>query len=259
MSDSASPSTNDATGRSPWTARQKIAAWGGVVVGLLVAVAVAVWQVPPGAATVERTVITTLQEETPASFLVTGQLDITVEQTVQRTASVAPWFFNAVRAWAPSFDWDQGTTQATVRVPGTVSYGFNVQQLSADMIDVAPDGRIVVELPPLTVHAVEPHLGQMKMRTTATGWMQLASTAATDSVKARALRTLQPAFEKQARRHLQQATQPRINTAQAVQQMLTPALRAAGIDTPTFRFQIRNDLTLHAPETPSDSSLHPTP
>jgi len=52
------------------------------------------------------------------------------------------------------------------------------------------------------------------------------------------------AFRTQAERHLQSATQPRVNTARALKAMLTPPLRAAGVDDPRFRMRVGKQLTL---------------
>src|SRR5690606_6574394 len=62
---------------------------------------------------VRELVHTTIQREAGASFLVTGYLDVVATATVENRQVLLPGML----------DLSLGTTRATVRVPGMVSYG----------------------------------------------------------------------------------------------------------------------------------------
>jgi hypothetical protein len=215
-----------------------------VLGGLAAAGVWAWWASGPPEATVRRAVVTTLQAEAPASFLVTGTVTITAEVTIRRTESVWPTFFGWVRRVNPDFPaFDQGTATATVRAPGRVSYGFDVRRLGADSIAV--DGQTVaVTLPPLRVHSVEPDLAELEVKTGTTGWMQLVTSEAEAVARRDALAGLSDALRRQAEQHLADATQPRVNTARALDALLTPPLEAAGLDDPQLRFRLGSGLVL---------------
>ena len=222
-------------------------AWLGalLVLGGLAAAGVwAWWASGPSEATVHRTVVTTLQAEAPASFLVTGTVTLTAEVTIRRTESMWPAFFGWVRRADPSFPGiDQGTATATVRAPGRVSYGFDVRRLGADSIAV--DGRqVTVALPPLRVYSVEPDLAELEVKTGTTGWMQLVTSEAEATARRDALAGLSAAMRRQAEQHLADATQPRVNTARALDALLTPPLEAAGVTDPQLRFRLGRGLVL---------------
>jgi hypothetical protein len=131
---------------------------------------------------------------------------------------------------------DLGTTSANVRVPGRVSYGFDVGSLKPEMIRVLDDGVIEVDVPEPVVYSVEPNLAQMEIETQR-GWARL-SASTTDQVRDRAMSLVQGSLEEQGRRHIQSSTQPRVNTADALDAMLRPVLVAAGIENPELRFRV---------------------
>lgn len=181
---------------------------------------------------VRQTVITTLQAETPASFLVTGVLDITATTTVENTRYLFPDLLRL----------DMGTTRARVRLPGRVAYGFDVSVLRPEDIMLGEDGVIEVALPDLSVFSVEPELEAMEIETDV-GWARTHARSGQQTTQ-RAMQVAQRALRAQAEKHLQNTTQPRINTAEALQRMLTPALQAAGIDEPRFRFRVGPHLVM---------------
>lgn len=226
----------------------------GIAAVIFVVMAVALlWLLRPrfDAATVQRTVVTTIQREAPASFYVTGTLDITVTQEVTRTEQLFPTLFALLREAQPSWPGlNQGTARATVRVPGRVSYGFNVSQLSAEQIQVASGGRVTVTLPPLEVYAAEPYLRQLEVRTETAGWMRLFGSQAS-AAEREALAGVRQALREQGQAHIDAGTQPRVNTAKALEKLLRPALEVAGIPNPQFRFEIGDELILQP--SPSES------
>ena len=227
------------------TATMRAAIGGGVIVGLLL-VGVLLWERGPSDATVQKTVLTTIQDEAPASFLVTGTLDIRVTVRVDSARYLTPsWLTYLLRQTQPSaLPLLQGGSETRVRVPGTVSYGFDVQTLDASMIAVEDKGPVGVALPPLTVHSVEPDLGQLEVRSQARGWTRVLPSDMTEAVRRQALGTVTAAFREQAERRLASATQPRVNTARALEKMLRPALQAAGVKAPQFRIRVGDKLVL---------------
>lgn len=180
---------------------------------------------------VRDALFTAIQRESPEAFLVTGRLDLTATTRVQNTKVLLPGLL----------DLDLGTNRATVRVPGRVSYGFHVDSLRPDMVQMLEDGSIEVELPPLSIYSVEPQLSRLEVET-ARGWARLGSEE--EAVEQRALEIVERAMRRQAQAHLGSSHQPRINTARALEAVLTPALRGLGMDTPRFRFRIDQDLVV---------------
>ncbi len=224
----------------------------GILIGLLVAAGVALWwQQGPSEEKVRRTVITTVQEEAPASFLVTGTLDVSVSVRLDSSEYLTPdWLTYVVSVSQPSaLPLLQGTSRIEVQVPGRVSYGFDVRSLSPEMIAVEEDDVIAVDLPELSVHSVETDLDRLRVRTQAEGWMRVFPSEIHDQVRTEALENVQNAFRQQAQRHLKSATQPRVNTARALESMLTPPLQAAGVENPRFRIRVGDRLSLTPNET----------
>lgn len=173
-----------------------------------------------------------LQRESPRSFLVTGALEITATARVENTMRLLPGLLSL----------SLGTTSAHVRVPGRVSYGFDVRSLHPGLIDVTGD-LIHVTIPELTVYSVEPNLADMEVETER-GWLRVGATTA--AVEKRALEIAQGALEAQGELHLARSAQPRLHTAEALERMLTPVVQAAGIPSPRFRFLIADGLILEA-------------
>ncbi len=226
---------------------RRIGAIGGATALVFVALALALlWLLRPryDAAEVQRTVITTIQREAPASFYVTGTLDIIVTEEVERTEQLFPTLFALLREAQPSWPGiNQATARAIVRVPGRVSYGFDVSQLSPEQIRVQPDGLVEVSLPALDVYSAEPYLRQLEVKTEATGWMQLFGSQE-KAAEREALGGVRDALRRQGQTRLNTATQPRVNTAQALEKLLRPVLVAAGTPNPRFRFEIGNELVM---------------
>jgi hypothetical protein len=195
---------------------------------LIGAIGLLLWAARPRLSETEvRDVIySTIQRESPASFLITGALEVTATTRVENTRTLLPGVVGL----------DLGTTSATVRVPGRVSYGFDVRAFTADMIRVFPGDTIEVTVPEPTVYSVEPNLEQMEVETQR-GWLRLSQTT-TDQVRGRAIQLVQQTMRVQGEAHLLGSSQPRINTADALYEMLRPALVAAGIEDPVIRFRI---------------------
>lgn len=226
---------------------RRISAIGGTVAIVFVVMALALlWLLRPryDAAEVQRTVITTIQREAPASFYVTGTLDITVTEEVERTEQLFPTLFALLREAQPSWPGlNQATARATVRVPGRVSYGFDVSQLSPEQIRVRSDGLVEVSLPALEVYSAEPYLRQLEVKTEVTGWMQLFGSQE-KAAEREALSGVRDALRRQGRTRIDTATQPRVNTAKALEKLLRPVLVAAGVPNPRFRFEIGDELVM---------------
>jgi hypothetical protein len=228
------------------TGQQRLAILGGIVGGVVVAIILIWWLGGPSQATVQRTVVTTVQQETPASTLITGQLSMSTTVEVDSTSSLTPtWLTSVIRTAQPQLiPLTLGTASAQIRVPGTVSYGFDVRNLTSDMIRLVDDDLVEVRLPELNVQSVEPDLRRIEMQTASSGWMKMFTGDMEEEVRRNALSQVQEAFRTQAEARLNSTNQPGINTARALQAMLTPPLRAAGLDRPQFRFRIREDLVL---------------
>lgn len=209
-----------------------------VVLLLALGVAVGLWWKAPGLTEeeVQRAVVTTIQREVPASFFVTGVIEATATTTVRNTKYLLPDLLGL----------NLGTTQATVRMPGRISYGFDAAVLRPEMIRLGDDDVVEVTLPELRIHAVEPDLSAMEVQTTV-GWARLHSSSG-QRVEQQAMEHVQRGLRRQGQDHLQRSTQPRLNTARALEKLLTPVLQAAGMAEPRFRFQIGPHLVL----TPGD-------
>ena len=229
---------------------------------LLLATGALVWvlrQPSPGA--VRTTVITTIQEEAPASFLVTGTLEITTEVRIDSSVYLTPdWLTRMLQASQPGLlSWMEGTAHTTIRVPGRVSYGMEAALLTEDMVDVRRDGSVWLTLPPLAVHSVEPDLSRLEVQMGADGWLRLAPSDAHDAVRQSALAAVDDAFRQQARAHIDSATQPRIHTADALATLLRPALAAAGVAPDAFHVRINDRLTYTASPSADDAGRLPLP
>lgn len=218
---------------------------GGAVAVLLLAGGLWLWGDGPSDAMVRRTVLTTIQDEAPASFLVTGTLEVSVTVRVDSAQYLTPaWLTYLLQQTQPSaLPLIQGGAQTRVRVPGTVSYGFDVRALTPDMISVEEE-RVGVTLPSLSVHSVEPDLTRLEVQSQESGWMRVLPSDMPAAVRTQALGAVRDAFREQTERRIAKATQPRVNTARALESLLRPALQATGIESPQFRMQVGDDLVL---------------
>lgn len=230
------------------SARTRTAIGVGVVTGVLIAVSVLLWwRQSPSEATVRRTVITTVQEETPASFLVTGTLDVTVTVRVDSSQFLTPgWLTGLLLQTQPSvLSMLEGRSATRVRVPGRVSYGVEVEKLTPSMIHLSDRNVVGVDLPELAIHSVEPNLTRLEVSTSTEGWMRVLSSGMNEEVRRSALAGVEGAFREQAQRRIDTAMQPRINTARALETMLRAPLQAAGVQSPQFRIQVGDRLVFH--------------
>jgi hypothetical protein len=135
-----------------------------------------------------------------------------------------------------------GTTRATVRLPGSVAYGFDVSALAPANVTFRDDGVIEVTLPDLRVFSVEPDLSAMEIQTDV-GWARTHAGSGQTATRA-AIILAQDVLRQQAESHLSTSNQPRINTATALQDLLTPVLQSAGLDDPQFSFRIGPHLVM---------------
>ena len=169
-----------------------------------------------------RAVITTLQRESPEQFLVTGRLDVTARVQVTSTRVFLPGVL----------DFEIGSATATVRAPGRISYGFDVSSLTEEHIIIRDDGLVEVVLPELTIYAVDPDLSRLEIESSS-GWFQPRD--AERRLTQEAVNRLRDGLEAQGEAHLHDSIQPRVNTTRAIQALLEPVLRAAGVDDPKVR------------------------
>jgi hypothetical protein len=227
--------------------RRRLGFGAGLLVGLVLAVGLVVWWTQgPSQSSVRRTVLTTIQEESPASFLVTGTLRMSTTVRIDSTQYLTPeWVTFVLAQTQPSLlPFLEGSSEAQIRVPGRVSYGFEVDELRAEMITIEENDVVVVDLPELSIHSIEPELANLQVRTRQKGWMRVFPSEVSQNVRSRALGEVRATFRAQAESRLQAATQPRVNTARALKKMLTPPLRASGLDRPRFRIRVGDQLTL---------------
>jgi hypothetical protein len=222
-------------------ARERGSGWIVVVLILLLAGSGALlwsrWQPPRLSEQEVREVVhTTIQREAGASFYVTGFIEVLATTTVDDTRILLPRML----------DIPLGTTRAVVRVPGRVSYGFDAANLEPEMIQVR-DNEIEVRIPDLAIYSAEADLARLEVQTDV-GWMRFRSSA--QDAQNRALRQVNEALRRQGEAHLAGSTQPRVNTARALETLLTPVLQAAGLADPRLRFRIGGDLILEPGRSP---------
>ena len=153
------------------------AIWGSsaVVVAALSVTFLAIWLLRPRIEerVIRRSVISTIQSEAPASFYVTGVLQLVATSEVEDTRVLLPDLLPL----------NLGTTRATVRLPGSVSYGFDVSYLRPDHVQVNDDGTVNVTLPDLQVFSVEPNLNAMEIQTDV-GWARTHAGSGQDATQA---------------------------------------------------------------------------
>lgn len=211
-----------------------------LVLVLVVGIAVVLWLGRPRFSTerVRDAVVTTIQAEAPASDLVTGRVSLSARREIHDLGR-----FSWLPAWLDLPGVNFLDAEAHVAVQGEALYGFDVRALSAEMIEVHPDGLVEVTLPPLRVVAVEVDLARMQMESKE----GVFRSGAGRQLEREALADLQDVLREQAERHLDTSVQPGVHTAQALQAMLTPPLQAAGLEHPRFRFRVAPDLVLSPP------------
>ncbi|MEM6645519.1 MAG: DUF4230 domain-containing protein [Bacteroidota bacterium] len=178
---------------------------------------------------VQTSILTTLERETPEAFFITGSVTIKAEAEVSNTR----WLFPIL---TPPLS--LGTTTATVRLPGRISYGFDVRTLTAEHIRVAEDGVVDVALPELTIYSVEPNLEAVEVRTEV-GWARTRAGSGEVAQQA-AFAEVQRALRTQAEAYLADNTQPLVNTTAALKAMLVPVLESVGMEAPEMRVQVPN-------------------
>ncbi|HUF49395.1 MAG TPA: DUF4230 domain-containing protein [Longimicrobiales bacterium] len=205
--------------------------WLAMAALFVIALFAMLWQLRPRLTDEEaRTlVLGALQRETRESFVVTGALELTVTTRVRNTRRLLPGML----------DVNVGSVETTVRAPGRVSYGFPLNELRAEAIQLFGD-TIEVVVPSPRVYSVEPELSQLEIETES-GWLRLRQSTR-DEVQQRAVELVQTTLRAQANQHLRDSAQPRINTASALDDLLRPVLRASGMRDPVFRFIIDRQL-----------------
>ena len=184
-------------------------------------------------------VASTLVQEVPESFLVTGTLEYVtrVERSRQRNFVAVPG----------RMELPLGTTRVSARVPGRVSYGFDVRDLRPTDVRLRGD-TVEVRLPPLTVFSVEADLDEAEISTDE-GWGPMLSPRGYLEER-QALRAVRPRMRERAERHLERNGEPERNAARAAAAMLRPAFAAAGYDRVVFTFVVGEGRALTPPSPP---------
>lgn len=202
----------------------------------------------PNQSTVRKTVVSTIQEESPASFLVTGTLQLHARVRVDSSQYLTPaWLTFLLEGAQPGTSiLLRGGASAEVEVPGSVSYGFDVDKLTPSMVTLRNANLVQVDLPVLSVHSVAPDLAELRVKTETRGWMRVLPSDAPDSLRTRALAAAEGALRAQALQRIETATQPRVNTARALEAMLRPPLIAAGVRSPQFRIRVGDEIVLQS-------------
>lgn len=173
----------------------------------------------PSATEIRGALYTAIQRETPETFLVTGAVDLSATTRVANTRRLLPGLL----------DLNLGTTSATVRMPGRVSYGVELSRIAPEDIEIGEDGDVRITVPAPTIWSVEPVLEAMEVETDV-GWARLDASGR--DVEQEAIRLMERALRAQGIRHLQDSDQPRRNTARALEAALGPPLEAAGVADP---------------------------
>lgn len=184
---------------------------------------------------VRDVVIATLQDEHPASELVTGRVGVTASREISDRGR-----FSWIPGWMGLPGINLTGAGVRVEVVGEALYGFDVRLIEPEMITIADDGVIEIDLPPLRVVAVEPDLGRLQIRTRE----GILRSGAGRTLEAEALGDVQEALRQQGERHLRASTQPAVNSGRALAATLRPAFQAAGMPEPRFRFRIGDELVL---------------
>lgn len=179
---------------------------------------------------------TTLVEEVPEQFLVTGTLEYVtrVERSRQRQFVAMPGVVEV----------PLGTTRVSARVPGRVHYGFDVREVDVDGLRLRGD-TVEVRLPPLEVFAVEADLENAQIRTDE-GWGPLLSPRGYLEERA-ALQAVRPRLRSRAEAHLVRSGEPERNAARALALMLRPGFAAAGYPDVVFTFVVGEGRALTPP------------
>lgn len=208
------------------------AAAAALVIVLLATVVYRIWRADPRVTEeeVRSLVRSSIQREAEASFYVTGYLEVTTTAIVDNTRIFLP----------DLLDLRLGTTRATVRAPGRVSYGFDVSNLQEEMIHVE-ENVVWIQIPHLEIYSAEPDLSQLEIETEL-GWARLPASGR--SAELRAIGELNAALRRQGDSHLGSAMQPRANTARALERLLLPVLGAAGIESPQLRFELGEGVSI---------------
>lgn len=202
-----------------------------------VGLAVLIWLARPrwSVERVHDAVVTTIQSEAPASDLVTGRVGISARREIRDLGQ-----FSWLPAWLDLPGVNVLDAEARVEATGEALYGFDVRALTPEMIVVHPDGLVEVTLPPLRIIAVDTDLAGLRIESEE----GVLRSGAGRQLEGEALRDIERILYRQAEQHLADSVQPAVNTAEALEAMLTPPLVAAGLEAPRFRFHLAPDLTL---------------
>lgn len=204
-------------------------------------VALGIWLSAPSPSDeqIKETIITSLQQEADTTVFVTGYLTISTRLTLEETRRF-PRSDELPRYTVPLFhaagtpQINLGTNRTALQVPGRVSYGFSLENLGTEDIEIINGRTIRMNLPALEIYSVEPELERLSLETEL-GWARWSSSGR--ELERRALGDIRASLRRQGQRHLRQSEQPVINTMRGVRRLLAPALKPAGIEEPRFEFR----------------------
>ena len=225
---------------------------GGIALGL--------WLSPssPSDERIRETIMTSLQQEADTTVFVTGYLEISTRLTFEETrrfprSGELPRYTVPFFRAAGSPQINLGTNRTSMQVPGRISYGFSLEKLRSEDIEIIDRRTIRVSIPELEVYSAEPHLEDLALDTEL-GWARWSSSGR--ELEQRALGAIRKTLQQQGREHLRQSDQPAVNTMQGLKRLLTPTLRTAGIDDPRFEFYTASRHVTLPGETGSSAREH---
>lgn len=182
--------------------------------GILIGIS---WQVPSLTKhQVENLAFTTIVQEADTTFFVTGYYDLDTTVRVKDDKTM----------WGISL----GTTEVNLRVPGRVSYGFNIGQLKREDIQVLQGDTVLVLVPPMSIYSVEPYLEKMDMQTEV-GWARLYAYSG-QALEHQAMKRVPSQMRGVAENRLKTSKNTYKNTEKAIRRIVTPMLQSVGMTNP---------------------------
>jgi hypothetical protein len=174
----------------------------------------------------QQLAFTTITQEADTTFFVTGYYDLDVTTRVKDNKTL----------WGISL----GTNEVNLRVPGRVSYGFNIGQLKQDDVQILKGDTVVVRIPKVGIFSVEPYLNKMDMQTQV-GWARLYAYSG-QALEHEAVKRLPSEMRNVAENRLQTTKQPYQNTEKSLRRLLTPIFQAVGIAKPVIVVRLKESI-----------------
>lgn len=174
---------------------------------------------------VREVVMRTLQVEADTTYLVTGYLGMEVTKKISDDKTL----------WGIPM----GTTEVQVRVPGRVTYGFPIGQITSKDIEVTGEN-IVVYIPPVGIFSVEPEMNKMDVQTKV-GWARFQAYSG-KHLEHKAIRSIPDEMRQIGEERLIKAEgKASENTVKAIRRILVPVLTATGMQNPTIQVRLKRE------------------